>query len=122
MNFYNYSPDQYDLEEICFKTERLIGNRVMLTIILVCRLLSSPVNKSVIIAYKAKRYDYIEFLKLQSLNDREYLEKIPSIVGNSFLEQMFSLGVDRPLGSLTYQNPFNEAFNKNKLRPVWSYD
>jgi hypothetical protein len=59
--------------------------------------------------------DYIEFLKLQSLNDREYLEKIPSIVGNSFLEQMFSLGVDRPLGSLTYQNPFNEGSNKNKL-------
>jgi hypothetical protein len=61
--------------------------------------------------------DYIEFLKLQSLNDREYLEKIPSIVGNSFLEQMFSLGVDRPLGSLTYQNPFNEGSNKNKLNP-----
>jgi hypothetical protein len=61
--------------------------------------------------------DYIEFLKLQSLNDKEYLEKIPSIVGNSFLEQMFSLGVDRPLGSLTYQNPFNEGSNKNKLNP-----
>jgi hypothetical protein len=61
--------------------------------------------------------DYIEFLKLQSLDDREYLEKIPSIVGNSFLEQMFSLGVDRPLGSLTYQNPFNEGSNKNKLNP-----
>ena len=61
--------------------------------------------------------DYIEFLKLQSLDDKEYLEKIPSIVGNSFLEQMFSLGVDRPLGSLTYQNPFNEGSNKNKLNP-----
>jgi hypothetical protein len=59
--------------------------------------------------------DYIEFSKLQSLNDEEYFKKISSIGYNSFLEQIFNLGVDRPLGSLTYQNPFNEAFNKNKL-------
>jgi len=61
--------------------------------------------------------DYIEFLKLQSLNDEEYLQKVSSITGNSFLNQIFNLGVDRPLGSLTYQNPFNEGINKNKLNP-----
>jgi len=60
--------------------------------------------------------DYIEFLKLQSLNDEEYKEKVSSLMGrNTFLEQIFNLGVDRPLGSLTYQNPFNEGSNKNKL-------
>ena len=60
--------------------------------------------------------DYIEFLKLQSLNDEEYKEKVSSLMGrNTFLEQIFNLGVDRPLGSLTYQNPFNEGSNNNKL-------
>lgn len=60
--------------------------------------------------------DYIEFLKIQSLNDEEYKEKVSSLMGrNTFLEQVFNLGVDRPLGSLTYQNPFNEGSNKNKL-------
>jgi hypothetical protein len=61
--------------------------------------------------------DYIEFLKLQSLNDTDYLQKVSSITGNSFLNQIFNLGVDRPLGSLTYQNPFNEGSNNNKLNP-----
>jgi predicted NAD-dependent protein-ADP-ribosyltransferase YbiA (DUF1768 family) len=64
--------------------------------------------------------DYIEFLKLQSLNDteddREYREKVSSLMGrNTFLEQIFNIGVERPLGSLTYQNPFYEGNNKNKL-------